>query len=145
MRWRRSGRSRRTSGLGSRRSELKSTRGYGSELCAPLTRRKIAAAQAGEQAHNWQGSNVGYSGVHKRARAALPLTCSLADDTCCGKFEVALRKDAMGPLRSDKRGVYSPNLEDYWRLCRSHHNRYDEKEPPLETRFSRGKRAVARA
>jgi hypothetical protein len=69
----------------------------------------------------------------------LPNECALADATCCGPLDVALRHDAAGPLRQDdKRGVFSSNVDDYWRLCRSHHNRYDGKEPPPETRLNRG-------
>jgi hypothetical protein len=43
------------------------------------------------------------------------------------------------------RGLYSTAIDDYWRLCKSHHTRYDGKEPPAETRIGRGRRAVARA
>ena len=111
--------------------------GHGSNGCDPATRTKISRAQRADKAHNWRGLDVGYSGIHKRARAALPQECSLADATCRGRLEVALMHDAVGPLREDRRGVYSPRLEDYWRLCRSHHNRYDGKEPPPETRFGR--------
>lgn len=97
---------------------------------AEVTRARIAAKQAGENGHNWQGDQVGYSGIHERARVALPLSCAHADTTCAGKLEVALRRDAAGPLREDRRGFYSPRIEDYFRLCRSHHNRYDGKRPP---------------
>lgn len=109
--------------------------GFGSDFCAPATRRAIGAAQSGSLGYQWRGDDVGYSGIHKRARAALPHECALADHTCKGGLEVALRHDAEGPLREDKRGVYSPRLADYWRLCRSHHNRYDGKQPPPETHF----------
>lgn len=121
---------------------MKNERGYGSDGCGAEARRKIAGAQNGEKAHNWRGDDVGYSGIHKRARAVLPRVCALEDGTCHGQLEVALRHEAQGPLREDPRGLYSPRIEDYWRLCRSHHNRYDGKEPPPETRLGR---AVARA
>lgn len=119
---------------------MKHPKGYGTDECDPATRRKIAAAQAGERGHNWRADEVGYSGIHKRARAALPLQCAHADATCVGHLEVALIHDARGPLRMDKRGQFSPLIEDYIRLCRSHHNRYDGKGPPPSTRF----RALAR-
>ena len=124
---------------------MKQPRGYGSDNCPPATRDKIADAQRGDRGYQWRGEHVGYSGIHKRARAALPRACALADATCIGQLEVALRHDAAGPLREDRRGMYSPHLEDYWRLCRSHHNRYDGKQPPPGTWLRRTKRAVARA
>lgn len=126
---------------------MKHPQGYGTDECPPHVRRKIAAAQSGEKAHHWAGDEVQYGGVHKRARAALPNECALADATCRGHLEVALKHDAVGPLREDVRGrgLYSPRVEDYWRLCRSHHNRYDGKQPPPETRTNRGTRAMARA
>lgn len=115
-----------------------------SQPCPPARRAKISQALAGEKTPHWLGEDVGYGGIHKRARAGLPLECALADDTCRGRLEVALRHEATGPLRRDNqgRGWYSPVLEDYWRLCRSHHNRYDGKAPPESTRFGRG--ALAR-
>lgn len=118
--------------------------GFGSDECLPETRRKIAAAQSGEKGRNWRGDEVGYSGIHKRAGQLLPDECAMADATCRGKLEVALRHEAQGPLREDRRGAYSPRVEDYWRLCRSHHNRYDGKKPPPETRTGRS-RALARS
>lgn len=125
---------------------MKHSKGYGSDACAPETRQKIADAQAGEQGFQWRGVAVEYNGIHKRARAALPTICALTDSTCVGRLEIALRRDAVGPLRADRhgRGDYSPNVSDYWRLCRSHHNRYDGKRPPPETRIGRN-RAMAGA
>lgn len=123
---------------------MKNEHGYGSNGCAPDVRQRIAAAQSGELAHHWAGDDVGYSGIHKRAARALPPVCSMADETCCGHLESALRHDANGPLREDKRGIYSPRIEDYFRLCRSHHNRYDGKMP-ASARKSRSARAVAGA
>lgn len=123
---------------------MRSPQGYGSNGCSPETRAKIAASQAGELGANWHGEQIGYSGIHKRARKVLPLVCSQADASCCGHIEVALRHDAVGPFGTDKRGEYSKRVEDYWTLCRSHHNRYDGKEPPPETRM-RAHRAVARS
>lgn len=120
---------------------MRNALGHGSDACAPTTRRQIAASQAEDLSHLWRGQDVGYSGIHKRARAVLPMECSLADDSCRGHLEVALRHDARGPIRVDGRGPYSPLVDDYWRLCRSHHNRCDGKIPPLRT--SRG--ALARS
>ncbi len=104
---------------------------------APETRDKIAAAQRGDKGRNWRGGDVGYSGIHERARALLPDECLYSDATCKGHLEVCLKADAAGPFRDDKRGRYSATVADYIRLCRSHHNRYDGKEPPPETRVGR--------
>lgn len=124
---------------------MKHAKGYGTDHCAEETRAKISAAQRGENGHHWSGDEVGYSGIHKRARAVLPQACALEDETCMGKLEVALRREAVGPFRWDTRGRgrYSPRVEDYWRLCRSHHNRYDGKQPPPETWIRRGADALA--
>jgi hypothetical protein len=108
----------------------KTAEGHGTDFCHPVTRQKIAATQAGEKGYQWRGEDVGYSGIHKRARAVLPAECSHADDTCKGYLEVALRPDAVGPFREDKRGIYSPQIEDYRMLCRSHHNREHGRVPP---------------
>ncbi len=117
--------------------------GYGSDRCAPDTRKKIAAAQSGERAHNWQGDDVGYNGIHKRARVVLPMECEHQDSSCKGRLEVALRQDAAIRKWSDSRQRwFSPDVDDYMRLCKSHHMRYDGVAPPPETRTGR---ALARA
>jgi hypothetical protein len=120
---------------------MRNERGHGTDDCTALTRAKISVAQSGSLGYQWRGDDVGYSGIHKRARAVLPRECANADQTCLGRLEVALRSDATGPLRQDKRGWYSASIDDYFRLCRSHHNRYDGKRPPARTQFG----ALARA
>ena len=78
---------------------------------------------------------VSYQVAHLRARKTLlPKACSQADETCKGRLEVALRKDAPpGMLRVDGESgcrYYSGDnsLSGYMWLCRSHHSRYDN--PP---------------
>ena len=75
---------------------------------------------------------VSYQVAHLRARKTLlPKACSQADETCKGRLEVALRKDAPpGMLRVDGESgcrYYSGDnsLSGYMWLCRSHHSRYD--------------------
>jgi hypothetical protein len=100
--------------------------GHGSSACAPETRRKIAATQAGKRSVQWSGDDVGYMGMHKRARAVLPRRCASADGSCAGQLDAALRSDAPAEfLRHTPYGTHSTRLEDYIRLCRSHHVRYD--------------------
>lgn len=70
-----------------------------------------------------------YSAVHARARRALRGTpCAMADETCAGRLEAALRPDAPAHLlRHDgDGGMYYFGLdvlEGYRNLCRSHHGR----------------------
>jgi hypothetical protein len=69
------------------------------------------------------------SAAHYRARKVLPNSCTLADETCKGRLEVALRKDAPpGMLRVESGLRYfigDEPLDGYIRLCTSHHRRYD--------------------
>jgi hypothetical protein len=72
-----------------------------------------------------------YNSTHKRHRRTLaPLTsCSMPDDTCSGRLEVALRHDA--PIErllgttDDRRRFFSLDVADYLVLCANHHRRYD--------------------
>lgn len=73
---------------------------------------------------------VGYTGAHNRARKDLPKgDCSLADETCKGRLEAALRPDAPREhlYQDEKTGsmYYSgpDSSEGYRYLCRSHHVR----------------------
>lgn len=94
---------------------------------SPETRRRIAAAQAGDRGRNWRGDQVGYGGAHKRHRAVLPKECAHCGKTD-GRLDVALRHDAPNDrlIWCPKRGRwYSVQAEDYLRLCRSCHVRYD--------------------
>ena len=71
-----------------------------------------------------------YFSVHARARKVLPGVCTFADDTCHGRLECALRKDAPADLiRTDVHGlryfIGDDSSQGYMRLCASHHDRYD--------------------
>jgi hypothetical protein len=60
----------------------------------------------------------------------LPLICSYEDETCQGRLEAALLKDApVSLIRTDDRGrryfVGDDPRDGYMRLCVSHHRRYD--------------------
>lgn len=100
------------------------------------TRAKLAAAQSGEKGRWWKGDAVGISGAHKRHRAALPKRCEHCGRTD-GRLDAALRKDTpverlLGSVRH--RRHYSVHTEDYMRLCRSCHCKYDGIAPPPEIR-----------
>lgn len=88
------------------------------------------AKMSGERSPHWAGNDVGYTGVHRRAKAHLAgKPCAMEDDSCRGIMEVAFRHDAVPAdrIRVDRlTGLrYSSRAEDYWRLCHSHHGRYD--------------------
>jgi hypothetical protein len=108
---------------------------------------KIGAAQRGRPrpqttgAKNgwWAGDRVGYDGVHKRFARSLPEVCAHEDGTCSGRLEVALRHEAppehlLGVAYGQRKGkFYSRHEQDYLRLCKSHHVRYDAvAKPPGE-------------
>jgi hypothetical protein len=100
------------------------------------TRTKIAVAQSGEKARWWAGDAVGYAGAHKRHRATLPKSCAHCGRRT-GRLDVALRKDTpperlLGSVRL--RRHYSIHSDDYMRLCRSCHCKYDGIAPPPEIR-----------
>jgi hypothetical protein len=80
---------------------------------------------------HFKGDQVGYSAAHKRARAALPRQCAHCGRTS-GTLDCALRHDVL-PLfvKAEASGrfagiPYSTKVEDYIRLCRQCHERYDE-------------------
>lgn len=98
------------------------------------TREKIAAAQSGADAYQWAGEAVGYSGAHKRHRAALPKFCAN-----CGASEAildaALRHDIPAShLTWDevRRLHYSADTDDYMTLCRGCHVAYDRRHRAME-------------
>ena len=100
-------------------------------MADPAARAKIAAANRGERSHRWKGDDVGYFGAHYRHQRALAgQPCAHADENCGGRLECALRYDTPAELvkvdEADRR--YSTRVEDYIRLCRSHHERYDIEE-----------------
>jgi hypothetical protein len=72
--------------------------------------------------------NASYSAVHARARSTFRgQRCALADNSCKGRIEVALRVDVFADLLvTGPSGPYYAglNTEDAYRpLCRSHHGR----------------------
>ena len=94
-----------------------------------VRRRKAESALRAEASPVWVGEEVSYNGAHNRARLVLPVACEHADDSCKGRLEVALRRDApAGGVRVSRRGhrYYVGDARDgYMRLCISHHRRYD--------------------
>jgi hypothetical protein len=97
----------------------------------PETRtKKQERALRGSTSPTWVGESISYNGAHNRARLTLPTYCNLADETCKGPLEVALRHDVpVERTRISPRGhryFFGENSTDgYQRLCRSHHRRYD--------------------
>lgn len=71
--------------------------------------------------------NPSYGAIHARARRTIGQSCALADATCSGRIEAALRADVPRELITwSPRGPYYAglNTEDAYRpLCRSHHAR----------------------
>lgn len=56
------------------------------------------------------------------------MECAFKNETCDGRLEVALRKDS-GTLWDERmQAWFGTELRDYWRLCQSHHVRYDAGE-----------------
>lgn len=83
--------------------------------------------KSGPKATNWKGDDASTSAVHFRAQKMLPRVCALADETCKGRLEASFRRHDT-PQEfwiAAPTGPYSTNLDHYWRLCRSHHVRYD--------------------
>jgi len=68
------------------------------------------------------------------------MACAFRDETCCGRLEAALRKDAPPELirtdEQDRRYFVGDPLVGYMRLCMSHHRRYDDPERVLVKRYS---------
>jgi transcription elongation factor Elf1 len=95
------------------------------------TKAKISAANSGPGGGNWKGDEAGYMAVHDRLRKVLPRVCTFCGST--KSLECALKKDAIGPLRTDQIRVsgkmrtvtFSTRVDDYMRLCRPCHRRYD--------------------
>lgn len=95
--------------------------------------------RVGELAQNWSGDNVGYHGVHIRARKILPKQCRVCGATEA-RLQVALRHDAASVnLRTHdylKNGTlitlaYSVKTDEYVRLCETCHRQYDS---PIEAK-----------
>lgn len=87
------------------------------------TRAKIAAAK-------WKGDDVGYRSSHRRHDKVLPKACALTDETCEGELQSAFDHGTPPEfVKIDPRTGcrYSTRVEDYLRLCKSHHVRYDRR------------------
>jgi hypothetical protein len=71
---------------------------------------------------------MGYQSSHREAgRALAGQPCAFEDETCKGRFEIAYRHDARQALVEARKGMkYSRDPADYFRLCQSHHVRYDK-------------------
>jgi len=90
--------------------------------------------QRGAANPDWKGDEVGYGGAHARAKQELANDpCSLADDTCQGQLEAAFKYDApkehvrLDQTKNKAPYYVGPDIrEGYWRLCHSHHTRYDD-------------------
>lgn len=96
----------------------------------PALRARLSESQLGELNTRWHGDQVGYQGVHHRARKGLPAECAECGAT--ERLEVSLRHDApWEALRSDSDGVFSTRPEDYRRLCHDCHATYDKDESGL--------------
>lgn len=78
---------------------------------------------------NWAGDDVGYHGVHLRAKKSLEgLPCAHLDETCKGRLQIAFDHQTPAEYRRlhpQSSCVYSTRVEDYFVLCQSHHRRYD--------------------
>lgn len=82
---------------------------------------------------NEDRTKIGYSAAHLRADKVLPQECATADETCCGRLEIAFRHDAPAEFvrvstgnRPGRLYYVGPNPADgYMRLCCSHHKRMD--------------------
>jgi len=79
------------------------------------TRAKLSEGQRGSKGNNWQGDDVGYSGLHRYLRKAYPKTGVCEECGAEGRTDYALIKGR----------PYSRNREDYLELCHPCHMRYD--------------------
>jgi len=67
---------------------------------------------------NWVGENVSYPALHTwlSKKYGKSSKCEMQDESCKGNFEW-----------SNISGEYKRDVGDFQQLCRSHHNRYDNK------------------
>ncbi len=82
----------------------------------------LAGALHGPLHGSWKGDDAGYAGIHKRARARLPRVC-----VHCGatrNLEAALIHGRATKFSRQGRR-YSTDTNDYVRLCKSCHRKYD--------------------
>jgi len=93
--------------------------------------------QAGEAHRNWRGDDIQYRAAHQRIGAArgTPRLCETCGTTEGKKFEWALRHDA-AKIMTQRGGQYdglkySPDPNDYIRLCVRCHDSYDAGVPTV--------------
>jgi len=74
--------------------------------------------QGGERNSAWKGDKASYSALHYRVRKerGTPSLCEQCGTTTAKRFEWALKHD--GDIK---------NTQDYIRMCRSCHWKYDER------------------
>ena len=74
----------------------------------------------------WKGENANYYTIHRwmRDKFGTPKICEFEDDTCNGRFEWA-----------NKSQNYSRRRDDWMRLCRSHHQRFDGRQRGANGQF----------
>lgn len=81
------------------------------------TRKKISDCQRGPDNDRWLGDKVGYQGLHDWLRRIY------------GKLlfcEICKRDDRKRYDWSNKTGKYERKIENWWRLCRKCHIKYDK-------------------
>jgi hypothetical protein len=83
---------------------------------------------SGPMSHGCNELELGYQAIHARVRETLPPECAWADETCSPLLDVALRHET--PREFVRIAPWGPEYsvrgaEDYIRLCKSHHIRYD--------------------
>jgi hypothetical protein len=103
--------------------------GWSEKISAALKGKKHSPSAVARMTATKRASNVepNYFDIHHWARHDLPLGCALADGSCLDRLEAAFRYDAPAEfVRTDELGrPYSIRVEDYWRLCATHHRRFD--------------------
>lgn len=84
---------------------------------SPETIKKMVdKARRGEENHNWKGDDVGYFSLHAWVNRKLgrPRVCDHCGTTSAKRYEWA-----------NKCGLYKRDVNDWLRLCKSCHVKYD--------------------
>ena len=91
------------------------------KFCSHNCYQKSMIGKRDEQTSRWKGDNIGYASLHQWVAKKLgkPSKCEF-----CGKEEPNGRKIHW----ANKSHEYKRNLEDWIRLCKSCHVRYDSGE-----------------
>ena len=116
--------------LGSKASDATRAKMSAASRGVPKSAETIAK-MSGKMNHNWAGADVGYGASHNRHGKVLPKVCAHVDVTCKGPIQSAFNHDTPGEyVKVDPRtsSRFSTRPEDYLRLCRSHHRRYEKRE-----------------